>query len=215
MVSGNRVFCKVQSGLFGLQLSELISTGTPSLTKTSQLLDNTYYFPCDLDGDAGDRLGVWSVDENGKFILDFVVDGADSYEGIFYGGGEWWFAHSGDGSVDADTGSPSGTVYSTYDTLILGDSYQMKKLVSAGVMFEPLVSGSSVILQYRVKTADSWTTIFDFNTLNELYHEAVNIESSGVNLPESREIQFRIKSLNGAVITGLKALLENINSNLS
>lgn len=91
----------------------------------------------------------------------------------------------------------------------LGDSSKVKKLIGVTVMFEPLIASAQVVLKYR-KNEDindesmGWTTIYTYGTDEAISHSAVNIESTGANLPEFKEIQFRIESTGGAVITGLK-----------
>ena len=45
-------------------------------------------------------------------------------------------------------------------------------------------------------------------------HGAINIESTGATLPQYKEIQFRIESLGGAIITGLEFLSEFIDNKL-
>jgi len=95
---------------------------------------------------------------------------------------------------------------SIYESQIFntGDSSITKKLLGVTIMTEPLAETSSVTLKYRINAETSWTTIFTEGTDNSISHSAVNIESSGATLPEYKEIQFRIESDLGAVITGLK-----------
>jgi len=64
-------------------------------------------------------------------------------------------------------------------------------------------------LKYKKDAETSFTTIFTHNTDDSLFHEAVNIESSGATLPEFRELSLRIESTGGAVITGYWAQAEH------
>jgi allantoicase len=75
-------------------------------------------------------------------------------------------------------------------------------------MTEPLTTGQSVVMKYRTDTdlddATAWTTILTHNTVGQTTHYALNIESTGGDLPNYNEIQFRLESYGGAVITGFE-----------
>jgi len=194
--------------------------------------DDKLYFVAQVPFDGDSRGGVWAVDANGRISLELVegeaITGEDtstekiSYQGIYKTGNVWWIAHSGDGSVNRldDQRGYSATRASIYESLIFNhqDTSLTKKLLVAGVMTESLSTAGQIVLKYRKDediSGGSWTTIFTHTTDNSLYHEAINIESTGVTLPEFREIQFRIESTGGAVITGLKFKYEIIDKNLA
>ena len=89
-------------------------------------------------------------------------------------------------------------------------------------MTEALPSGAQIVLSYMINGETTYTTIFtqtvddtdDIDYLS-IYHEAINIESSGATLPTFREISFRIASTGNAVVTGLKFKYEEINDEIS
>ena len=99
-----------------------------------------------------------------------------------------------------------------YETLIFGEPFLKFKLTSVGVMTEPLPAAGQVVIKYKKDAETSFTTIFTHNTDDSLFHEAINIESSGVILPEFRELSLRIESTGGAVITGYWAQAEHVPS---
>ena len=169
-----------------------------------------------LNGDT--RLGIWVVDSLGRIALSFVEEEATSYEGIYALGNVWFIAHSNDGSVNNSVKDSSYSITnpSIYESLILngGDSSKIKKLIGVTVFHEPLPAAGSVVLKYRKDEETAWTTIFTHTTDNSISHSAINIESSGANLPEYKEIQFQISSLGGAVITGLKYKAEEIDKDI-
>jgi hypothetical protein len=215
---------KTISGNFGVTLSQITSEGlgsAVSTVKTNFVYDDKIWFPMDVDAET-DRLGIWTVDEFGKFNLEFIVDEATSYQGIFWDGTALWVAHTNDGSVSKctfQTAAYSSSMASSYESLIIGSGTVNNKLVSAGVSVESTgeVSGKFA-LYYRLTQRGAtiptaWVAIFTDANDSDVYHEAVNIESSGDALPEFREIQFRIESNSGAVITGLKIVYEEINNN--
>ena len=95
---------------------------------------------------------------------------------------------------------------SLYETIIFnaGDSSLKKDLLGISVTHEPLPSSGQVIVSYRKDEETTWTTILTNTTDDAISQSAVNIETSGVALPKDyKEIQFRIASTGGAVITGL------------
>lgn len=89
-----------------------------------------------------------------------------------------------------------------------------KSLLGVSVTFDPLPSGASVVLKYKKDEESSYTTIFTYSTQNGLYHSSTIIEASGVKLPDFREIQFRIESTGGAVITGFYGRVEDKNDDI-
>ena len=183
------------------------------------------YFPAKVQLNGDTRIGIWSMDSNGELSLEIVNPDATSFQGIYALANVWLMSHSGDYSDDLldneyDTDS-TGSRYSltspcVYESLKFdgGDASMKKKLIGVTVMHEPLPTLGQVVLKYRKDEETNWTTIFTHTTDNSISHDAINIESSGANFPEFNEIQFRIESTGGAVITGLKARGEYIPSNL-
>lgn len=92
------------------------------------------------------------------------------------------------------------------------DSSIVKKLVGVTLNFEPLTSGQSAGVKYRIEGETSWTTIFTCTTVGVITHSAINIEGSSptTNLRENKEIEFQLFSVNGAAITGFEFTQEVI-----
>ena len=88
-------------------------------------------------------------------------------------------------------------------------------------MAEPLPANGQIVLEYKKDAETSFTTLFTWNANDEIYHETVNVESSGAGLPTFREITFRIESVgqtagttgDSAVPIGIKYKWELFNSN--
>lgn len=219
-----KVVIKQANGVFGTTLNEIIIDALATqnsdqiLERTSAVKDNKFYFPMQAPLNGDDRYGIWEMDSNGNLTLAYVIsdvsEGASNtvFNGIAFVGQMLWVAHSDDGSVERldDTKTFSTTLASVYESLIFndGDAGSFKKLIGVEVMTEPLPTAGQVILKYRKDTdlndATAWTTIFTNTTNSSISHGAINIESSGANLPEFSEVQFRIESTGGAVITGLR-----------
>lgn len=205
-----KILIKQASGNYAITLNEINTDDdvlVDDLPKTRFATGDKLYFPAKLILNGDNREGIWVVDEFGRVTLDFIEEEAADYQGIYKTGNMWWIAHSDDGSVnktDFDDATYSHT--SIYETLVFtaGDSSITKKLVGAEVMFEKLPSAGVVVLKYRIDGATSWTQIFSHGIDDSISHEAINIESSGANLKEYKEVEFRIESTGGAVITGLR-----------
>ncbi len=216
-----KILIKQADGNYGRLINEIVTDDdvdiVEDLPDTRFVDGNKLYFPAKAPLDSDDRLGIWAVDEYGRATLDFIEEDATSYEGIYRVGNQWWIAHSDDGSVNKSKYNDTAYSFtSIYETLVFnaGDSHISKKLVGAGVMFEKLPSAGSVALKYRIDGDTSWTTIFTHTTDDTISHEAVNIEDTGANLPEFKEIEFRIESTGGVEITGLKFKAEIMDKNL-
>src|SRR3990167_10092411 len=124
------------------------------------------------------------------------------------------FTDGGTYKVNVTDNAATFTTDCDYESVILGESYKKFKLVGVGVMTEPLPAAGSVTVGYKIDAETSFTTILTHSTDDSLYKEATNIESSGVNLPQFREIQFQIISVGNAVITGLWVQIEEIEDGL-
>lgn len=98
----------------------------------------------------------------------------------------------------------SYTATSYYETFIYnnGDSSIQKKPVGVTVMTEPMPASGEVAMLYKEDAATSFTEIFTNGDDGAISHSAVNIEADDTEIPEAKEISFRIESTNGTVITG-------------
>ena len=161
------------------------------------------------------HLGIWvfgrkSADSDFAVAVDYVEEAVASGTFLinsFGNAGDFWFvSHSDDGSIEKTDDTANYTYTSIYQTQILNnaDPSQRKKLKGITVFTDPLPTAGQVVLLYRIDAETAYTTIFTNTTDNSMSRSAINIESSGAQLPEYREIQFRIQSTGGAQITGLK-----------
>lgn len=166
------------------------------------------------------KMGIWSYgrkDVNSRYSLSLEVieedtDTSNYKINSFGNAGNYWFInHSADGSITKTDDTATYGASSIFETQILDgrsqglDSSVTKNLKSVTVYFAPLPSAGSVSLAYRKDSDTSYTTIFSgFTTDNAVRHSAVNIESSGAELPDFKEIVFQVTSTGGAEITGIK-----------
>lgn len=173
------------------------------------------------------HLGIWcfgrkNINSNFSLSLDYIVDSVvdtSNFRIVSFGaaGGYWFINHSADGSVHKTDDASNFSETSVYETQIFNneDVSETKKLIGVSVMNVALPSGTTITCAYRKDEETSWTTIFTNTTANSISKSAININSSGANLPEWKEIQFRITVTGGkGEITGLKFKYEIIEKDL-
>ena len=200
-----------------------------NLPRTKRKVNNCLYFSMKIKFGGTTQEGIWKVGKNittGQFTLS-MDKGANNDTALTSGeihgfhiiGDVTRIAYTDNGAVamSAILFSAGYTANSTYESLIFNgdDSGKTKKLISVGVMTEPMVADGQIVLKYKKDADTSWTPIFTNTTNDDIYHESINIESSGATLPQFREIQFQILSTGNAVVTGLKFKYEIISKELS
>ena len=192
-----------------IPLNEITTDVADGITfyDTDFIKNNILYFPLKATLASDTRLGIWAVNSSGAATLDFLNSDVttSSYEGIYHTGDYLFIAHSNDGSTDVSspTGAYSPLGNCLYESLIIGDLEDLgksKKLLAIGVMTEPLPASAQVSVEHRVDAETSYTSTFYHNTADSLYKEAINTYA-GANLPEFKELQIRLYSQSGAVIT--------------
>ena len=220
--------------VFNELLSQEVTSGLTSIyAKYKQ--NNYLYFVFGMtfyDGTA--QLGIWKLGKNkeGNFALSFDRTLRNDATGItitkFYGlivvGDFLFFTYDDSGTITVrKTIEKSGTdefvATSIYETIILNgeDSSKTKKLLSVTVLTEPLPAAGQIVLKYKKDEdidGNTFTTILTHTTDDVIRHTAVNIESSGANLPQYKELIFRIESTGGSVVTGLKWKWEEVKDDI-
>lgn len=165
--------------------------------------------------------GVFSIgiNKDGKFVLNHerllnndtdtaLTTGSDVLHGLFLQGDTMTVMYTDAGSYVAkrsDIVSSGMSASSIYESVIFSgeDVNRKKKLLGVSISHESLVGSGSVTVSYKKEAETSWTAIMTSNTVGTVQKSAVT-DASGISLPEFKEIQFKIASTNGAVITGLK-----------
>lgn len=171
------------------------------------------------------HLGIWcfgrkNVNSNFTLTLDQIdenIDTSNFYINSFGAAGNYWFInHSADFSITRTNDAATYSFTSIYETQIFngGDASTLMKLLGVTVTTAPLPTAGQIVLKYRVDEETDWTTIFTHGTDNSLSHSAVNIESTGDNLPHFREIQLRLESTGGAEPTSISFKAEEVETKL-
>ncbi len=203
------------------QQSNAYLTSIPKKYKADKFL----YFPLFMTfPDGTSREGIWKVGRNRgeDFAIslhttpnnDTATTSVSPFNGFIVVGDFVLMSYTDSGTVTVRktveiTGNGSTDEYiatSQYDTIIFndGDVRLKKKLKSVSIMTEYLPATAQVVVKYKIDNETSFTTILTHSTDNALHKTAINIESSGIALPEYKEITFRIESTGGAVITGFE-----------
>ena len=146
----------------------------------------------------------FAVTQSRSFFNDTSV--ATTSTKFFYLILDYLFVACSDGTVSKTNDQVAYTATSSYESQKFsdGDPSNLKKLFGVALFTASLPSGGQVVLKYRKDEESSYTTIFTNTLLNSVAHDAVNIESTGANLPDFSEIQFKIESTGGAEVTGFK-----------
>lgn len=173
--------------------------------------------------------GLWSIGRktivdplavNLEYVNSNITPASQNIAGFFFWGDYTFMAYgaaSGNTTVERSANGVTSTEYSEtaiFETDIFtgGDSSQEKGLKGTSVSYLPLKTGQQVILKYR-KNEDvddgAWIEIFTRDADNELGHEDI------VTIFDFNEVQFRIESTGGAIITQFKFGYDKGGSELS
>lgn len=211
----------------GAHIFKELQSSTAPTVKGKQKVNSRLFFLMSATLNGTLLEGVWSIGKNTEGHLSLSLDRLPNNDtaltsGILKGfaliGDYMFIAYVSNGSYAASktNDQSSYTATSIYETLIqsASDPSIKKKLVGISVFYEPLPAAGSVVLKYKADAESSFTQIFSDGTDNAISHSAINIESTGANLPEFKEIQFRLESTGGAVITGIKYRCELLDKDI-
>lgn len=156
-----------------------------------------------------------------SYSFDRMIDNdtalTGNINGLFKAGNYIFASHNDDGSVNRTNDQIDYTgITPTYISQKLTGEMEAgidahrrrKKLVMAGILCDPLTSGQSVSLYYRVNAESSWTLIRTLSTTNALQSEAGMADTNGDGTPDEDfkycyEWQFKVTSAGGAKPTGI------------
>lgn len=194
-------------------VSDVAPTGGGIYGTRFQKSNDRLYFLATITIDGTAHRGLWSIGrispaEPLAITLEYLPNNdtaVTSLDGFYIAGSFIFIAYDGAGAISKTDNASSYTATSIYESpkYDLDDASVNKKLVGVSVTHTSLASGASVVVKYKKDTDANWTTLLTSDTDGEISDSAVNIESTGVTLPEFKEIQFRLESTGGTEITGL------------
>ncbi len=185
------------------------------------------------DGVSNSYYGLWSVGKNkvnGQYTvtMERVATNGNTETGVLaaaFNGDFVAMVHSSVGTITCSiNGATASTTYaatSVYESIINPNMLEIdwiynKTLLAVGVQTYPLQSNQQVIMKYRIDSNGSWTTLFtktssspDTNLTAFELSLANNIGSIS-----GRNIEFRLESTGGAVITGYSYKYDILKTNL-
>ena len=204
---------------------------------TKQKVNNYLYFSMKITLNGVIQHGVWKVGRTKSGTFSIAMDrtwnndteavAADEVFSFILVGDYMFIAYADGGTHDVSKTDNTNlhAITAAYETVVLddGDTSITKKLLQVTILHEALPSNGSVVVKYKKDNETSFTTILTSTTANSLRKTAINIESSGNNLPTYKEITFRIESTAAVagttggigVITGLKYKAEVINDDVA
>lgn len=204
-----------------LRSEAIYSAGDLPIAK--QKIDNYLYFLMTITLNGTKHQGLWkvgreSLDRNFALSFDRAANNdtaltatAALYNFFIYQ--DYVFISYMTGSaytMSKTNDQASYTASSIVETLkIKAPKGKSGKLMCIGVMTDPLPSGGRIYLKYKKNAETSYTEIFDQYAedtadadYQSIYHDAINIESSGMTLPTFKEISLQIVSKGKAIPTG-------------
>lgn len=227
----DQIIFRYLSGNKAIKFKTLRGSTSSQLPIAKQKIHNRLYFMMSITIHGALREGVWSI---GRSAPDGPISlvhertpnnntalSSGTLNNFFVIGDYMFISYisSSTYGLSKTNDQSSFTATSIYESKILngGDSSVTKKLLGVTVMTQPLPAAGQVVLSYKIDeniSGSTFTTIFTNTTDDSISRTAVNIESSGANLPEYKELVLRIASTGGAVVTGLKLQYEIISKDL-
>ena len=205
------LFKKFNGGYGIKQFRELrLTNSTVLFGPNKHKQNNRFYFSMLATVESTLHAAIWAIGKNanGEFSVymdrlwddDVTFTISDTPLGFQLLGDYMTIAYKIAGTYTLQTTSNQDyTVNATIESLIFtsGRPDLKKDLLGVTVHFEPLPSGSSIAMGYKIDNESSFTNIFTFSTANAISHSAVN------SLPKDyKEIQFQIISLGSGVQNG-------------
>jgi hypothetical protein len=86
---------------------------------------------------------------------------------------------------------------------LISDQMANKSLLAVAAAYDPIPSGGQVILKYSVD-GNAWDTIFTETTVGKVVTEQAVFDAAGTAFTAGREYRFRLESMGGVLLTGLK-----------
>lgn len=213
------------SGSEAIIYDRLRSTSSITLGLQKKKVNDRVYFLASPTIDGVLRQGVWSFGKSLQaeglvYNHDLTPNNdtaVDVLNGLHIVGDYFFVSHVTSGTYAISKTNSSSTAFSAKSVweriFVTENSAVTKNLVGISVMFEPLPSAGQVILQIKKDAESSWTTVFTENTDDAITHSSINIESTGADFGNYKELYVRIESTGGAEITGFRMIEELIDDN--
>lgn len=206
-----KIVFRAYSGGTSRVFKEILWTGTGTPTTLLQnhkaKKDDNLFFACKqyIENKTVNQIWVVGRNKQGGFFVtpDRLVNNDTALTGNVDGfsmiGDYTWVAYDGAGALKRTDDAANYTATAIYESALfnLGESGRKKDLIGVTVMTDFLPAAGQIILKYKKDEETAFTTIFTLTTDNSI--------SYGIPFVlEFKEVTFRIESIGGAVVTGLK-----------
>jgi len=193
---------------------------TTQLPLAKQGINDRIYFMMRITLDGNVLDGVWSVGkkDSGYSVVhertpnnsDALTSGASLKNFVFVGDFLFQSYVDTNYALMKTLATATYSATSSYETLKLngGDAARRKQLIGVTVNTVSTPASATVTLSYKVDAESSYTTIGTITATGTISKEFVTVVSTGKNFPEFNEIQFKLTSVGGSEITGLKCVYE-------
>lgn len=230
-----RVMFKYYDGTHVITFEEYVCTSiTFPANPSKQKFNNLFYFLASIVKDGTTFTGVWKIFKNpqGQMAVSFdKLPRNDTAIGLLKGFIRW-----GDYTFISYliTGTNAYTIWRTddqanytatsiYESTInpeeperrrgaAGTRSNQKQLKAIALSTEPITSGQSAVLKYRVDGGAWSSAIVTNSTVGDVTNEAWVDVNTGKSFTNGREYEFRLESTGGAEITEVKYKYEIMNT---
>lgn len=220
------IFRQYAGGVADVFIEMLSSSRTGVGFPRGQRENQRLYFMAEMTIDGVLNNGIWALgkDNTGKWTLWFdrlpnndTAIALGSMAG-FIVTGDYAMISYNDGGFQLTETSTNATAYSSssiLETVInpnipVVDYSNNKQLMTVAVSYDSLPSGGQVVIKYKVN-GGGWITVFTETTAGKCLTE-MTYDASGTAFTAGNEYQFRIESMGGVMITGLKYKYEILKS---
>lgn len=222
-----------------IKANHLFGASHPEATinqRVNFVYKNRLYFSINInpnDGIQSAYYGLWSIGKNkvnGQYsvTMERVATNDNSELGIIaaaFNGDFVSMCHTTEGTLTCTiNGQSSATTYaatSVYESVINPnmpeiDQIYKKTLMAVGIQTAPLQIGQQVVMKYRADSTGAWTPLFTKTSTSPDTDVATyehSLSGSGGSLI-GRNLEFRLESTGGAIITGYSYKYQFLKSNL-
>lgn len=227
----DRVVFRYLSGNQMIKFNEIVSsylgTTQATLPQAKHRGNGKLYFMLKNQINGAERAGVFSIGRyspgspftiSHELTLNNATDATNPVLKSFIVVGDYTFMSFVDNGTYTLKKSNDQATYTTsiYESLInpgmpASDSMGRKQLRGIAINHEPLTSGQTVVLKYRVDSANTgaWTTVYTSSTVGDTRFET-SLDASGTQFTAGTYYEFRLESTAGAVITGISYAYDNM-----
>lgn len=180
-----------------------------------QSLDRFYFTAkVQFDGESAARNVCFCLDYKGRLTIAQNLDidtGTNPITGVLRNGEAFWFGAGSDGAWNTTSTYTTISPYETNDIRSddLGMNLNFKK---AYITCEPLPASGQILVKMRKNEETTFTTVATLTGTNTAKFSLteMKVKNALTGLDKAKQVRIRLESTNGAVITGLQAVFNEV-----